>query len=416
LPGLFGETRDIILARYRAATVGALVAADFLTTKELEVLQALVLFLFTDPESELTYSLTGAAIRIVQKIHLPRESNGHKISFFEKEMRIRLWWQLRSLESRSRAFLIPGMNLLAPSEFSDIRLPLNVNDTDLHPDMVESPIKHSGPTEMLCVLVKLEFLNWARSSPKAAKLIDDVVQGPSRGNISMQSEDEAMNEVEAIYREKYLRNWDKNIPLHSLTHAIAIFAVSRLRFKVRFLRVRAAVSSGDNNIIRDESDMLLNSALIAMEMMDVSIHSKLSSHLFIHMTFTFQIDIYIYVISDLRRRCSGERVDLAWRLVKDFYNEHPELIAEAENTFFVALGDLTLEAWEARRKEMACGQDALECNTTPEFILLLWEKREKSNEERTQMPTISDPYDFNALVLTDESDPDWQYWNDILQI
>jgi len=67
-------------------------------------------------------------------------------------MRIRLWWQLRCLDSRSRA--MAGMKPLPSFEFGDVRLPLNVNDTDLHRDMVEPPIEHNGPTEMLCVLIK----------------------------------------------------------------------------------------------------------------------------------------------------------------------------------------------------------------------------------------------------------------------
>jgi hypothetical protein len=149
---------------------------------------------------------------------------------------------------------------------------------------------------------------------------------------------------------------------------------------------------------------------------DVGIHSKFSSHLFTHMTSKFQIDAYIYVISDLRRRCSGDRVALAWKLVEYLYNEHPELIDDAENTFFVALGDLTLEAWEARRKELVRGQGVRESDVTPQFIQLLWDKRQNGNEESVQMPTVPDPHGLDSLGLTDENDLDWEYWNDFLRL
>ena len=33
----------------------------------------------------------------------------------------------------------------------------------------------------------------------------------------------------------------------------------------------------------------------------------------------------------------GDRVDLAWKLVQDLYEEHPELIDDTDNAFFVAL-------------------------------------------------------------------------------
>lgn len=192
----FGETRDTLLTRYGAATVRALVAAEFLTTRDLEVLQALVLFLFADPESDLTSTLAGAAVRLGQKMGLHRENTDPKISLFETEMRVRLWWQLCGLHSRS-AVSTPGMKL-PPSELGDVRLPLNINDADLHPDMIEPPVEHNGPTEMLCVLMKFEISNWLRSSPKAAKVFGNILQGPTRGKISIEMENEAIDELRSF--------------------------------------------------------------------------------------------------------------------------------------------------------------------------------------------------------------------------
>lgn len=87
----------------------------------------------------------------------------------------------------------------------------------------------------------------------------------------------------------------------------------------------------------EESDLLFESALTTLEMVDLSLKGKFASHLFIHMTFNFQIDMYIYVVSELRRRFSGDRVALAWRLVEELYNEHPGLIHDTESSSFVAL-------------------------------------------------------------------------------
>ncbi len=234
----------------------------------------------------------------------------------------------------------------------------------------------------------------------------------------MAREDETINELEAVYQEKCFRHLDENIPLHSLTHAVARFTLSRMRFKVHNPRARAAVSGGDVYMTREESDLCFESALTALEMVDVSIRGKLSSHLFTHMSFNFQLDVYIYVISDLRRRRSGDRVALAWRLVEDLYNEHPELIDDAAaNTFFFALGDLTLEAWEMRRKELARGhQGVLDTKfVTPQFVWSLRHQRENMlGEDRLQMSaTVPDP---QGLMWTDGNDLDWEYWNDFLLV
>ena len=422
----FGITRGTLLTRYRSATVRALIAADFLTTRKLEVLQAFFLFLLADPESELTSTLTGAAIRLGQKMGLHRENTNTdpKISFFEKEMRVRLWWQFCGLDARVRTASTPGMKL-PPFELGDIRLPLNVNDADLHPDMMEAPVEHNGPTEMLGVLVKFELSNWLRSSPKSAKVIENILQnviqnilqGSSvRSEMSMELQDEAINELEAIYQKKFCSNLDRRIPLHGLTHAMATVAGARMRFKVHHPRGRAAVSGGEVYMTREENDVLFHSAVTSLEMVSVGINSRFSSHLFTHLTTKFQIDAYIYVISDLRRRCFGDRVNLAWKLVEDLYNEHSELIDDAENTFFVALGDLTLEAWEARRKELVRGQGVRESDVTPHFIRLLWGKRQNRNKESVQMPPVPDHHGLDGLGLIDYNDLDWEYWNDFLRL
>ncbi len=68
---LFREDKATLVSRYRAATIQALLAAGLLTTRDLEVLQAFLLLLLTDPYSDLTSTLTGLAIRIAEKMGLP---------------------------------------------------------------------------------------------------------------------------------------------------------------------------------------------------------------------------------------------------------------------------------------------------------------------------------------------------------
>ncbi|EXJ84092.1 hypothetical protein A1O3_04759 [Capronia epimyces CBS 606.96] len=405
----FGDTRDALLTRYRAASLQALVAADFLTTKEFEVLQALVLFLLADPESELTSTLTGAAIRLGQKMGLHRDESDPKISFFEREMRIRLWWWLCGLDSRNRAVWPSGLKIPLP-ELGEIRLPLNINDADLHPDMVEPPVEYNRPTEMMCVLMKYEVSNWLRSSPTSAKVFDAMVRGPVRDRLSLELEEKLINELEDIYQEKYLRHADKRIPLHNLTCAMATLALARMRFKAHHPRGRAAAGDGEVYMTGEEGELLFASAVTWLEMMDVAAHSQFASYLVTHMTTRFQMDAYIHIISDLRQRLQGDRVVVAWKLVEDLYNEHPELMHDAENTFIVALGDLTLEAWEMHRKELL-RQGSPNLAGAPQFIQRLWDQRQSG---AMHMPTLLDPYALDALGKVDDNDFDWDCWNDFL--
>ncbi|KAK1966845.1 fungal-specific transcription factor [Colletotrichum sublineola] len=409
---VFGETKVALSTRYRHAAFRALVEAEFLTTRDFEVLQALVLFLFSDPNSELTSTLTGAAIRIGQKMGLHRHKADPKISAFDGEMRVRLWWQLYGIDSRTRA----AGRSPQPSagEFGNVCLPLNVNDADLHPEMTELPIEHTGPTEMSCVLMKFEVTNWIRSSARAAVFLDFISQGTARGMKQTELQDKAIDELEARYHEKFLRHLDNNVPLHALTYAMAKIAIAGMRCKIHNPRGQAW-GSGEALMSREKSDVLFESILTWLEMLDLALRSKFSSHLITHMTTKYTMDAYIYMISDLRRRCSGERVALAWRLVEKLYEEYPEMIQDGQNPFFAAPGDLTLEAWEARRKALADSQGTDVVGSWPGFIHSLWEKRRNKAVQVSQMPVPELPH-LDAVGLMDNGDLDWEYWNDFLRL
>jgi hypothetical protein len=402
----FYQERGTLLTRYRSGTVRALAEADFLSTRDLEVLQALVLFIFANPESELASTLTGAAIRIGQVMGLHKADSDTKLSFFEKEMRIRIWWQIKGLDLRVRAASTPGIKL-AKSDFGDQRIPFNINDADLHPDMLEPQVEYSGPTEMVCVLMKFEATQWLSSSSKAAKVFECMAPGFSKARTSRKVENEVISELEAIFEEKYLSKLDRYVPFHDLTYTMAKLVHARLRFKLNHPRGRTALGEGDVYISKEESDILFNAALSFVELVQVGFKSKFSSQLFTHLSSTYQIDAYIHVISELRRRCSGPGIDQAWKLIDDLYAEHPELIDHVENSLFFALGNLTLEAWEARRKTVA------ESEKTPRCIETLWRKRRAADRDigmTIQGVTGLEGWEFN---VGDEFD--WNSWNDFLR-
>ncbi|KAH8652250.1 fungal-specific transcription factor domain-containing protein [Xylariales sp. PMI_506] len=414
----FNEDRITLLTRYRVATIRALIAADFLTTREVEVLQALVLFLFADPESELTITLTGIAMRLGQKLGLHRDQSNSKLSFFDKEMRIRLWWSLCGFWSRvSMAEATGGKGLVL--EVGDVRLPLNVNDADLHPDMTEAPIESNRPTEMLCVLMKLELPNWLRFSPVSQKLFENILRtGSARGRGSRAPEDNAINKIDNIYREKYLCHLDSRIPLHGLARAMICLTISRVRFKTYHPRGRfATVGTAEIQLSTTERDVLFHSAVNMLEMMDYCSRTKLSSHMITYMTSSSQVDAYIYVLSDLRIRRSGDRVAVAWKLIEGLYYHHPQLIDEPDNTFYVALGELVLEAWAARKEELLVVQGLCESDITPRFIQILMGKSSKGGWEGVDV-TAHHPYTtgIDEYGLMDYLNINWESWDEFLRL
>lgn len=69
------------------------------------------------------------------------------VSVFESEMRKRLWSQIGLLELRMAELSGCGTSSLSP--VSDALLPMNINDSDLDPDMTLAPKEKEGATEMM---------------------------------------------------------------------------------------------------------------------------------------------------------------------------------------------------------------------------------------------------------------------------
>jgi hypothetical protein len=405
----FGESPAVLYTRYRTASARALVDADFLTTTDLEVLQALALFLLAEPKSNLTSTLSGAAIRLGQKMGLHRDSTDLTVPFFEKEMRVRLWWQLRGLDGKARIASVPGMRI-PPPEIGDVRLPLNVNDVDLHPDMTESPMEHSVPTEMLCVLMKLEVTNWRQSSKLAHVVFENIFQANEKGRVSLAMEDAAVDEIEAIYQQKYFRNSDSRIPLHGLCQTIARLAIARMRFQAHHPRRRVSTGGGPVSLTSEEQHQLFEWGVTVLDLVRDGMQSKFSPHLFIYLTSDFQIDVLIYVVSELRKRHSGDHVALAWTLVAYVYTEYSERIQDAEDTVFAALGDLVLQAWE-----LHCTETVHTIGDTPIFIQMLKERKEGANLSAPRPPSQG-LSGFEGLQLVVDNVLDWTYWDDFLRV
>ena len=92
------------------------------------------------------WALNGIAIRLAQSIGLHRDGTTLNLTPFESELRLRLWWHLCILDSRSPED--HGFELTVDLLNHGPRLPLNVNDDQLYPTMEELPTESEGWTEM----------------------------------------------------------------------------------------------------------------------------------------------------------------------------------------------------------------------------------------------------------------------------
>lgn len=100
--------------------------------------------------------MIGIAVRVATHLGLHRDGAQLGLFPFETEQRRRLWWQLIVLDQRMAEMTGSAIMALSSSG-ADCRLPLNVNDTDLHPHAEDFPRPHTRPTEMLLCLTRIEL-------------------------------------------------------------------------------------------------------------------------------------------------------------------------------------------------------------------------------------------------------------------
>lgn len=327
----FGEDRSQLLQRYRTIAWQALMAADLFHTRDLEVLQAFVLFSLANPRSDTSTTLSALAVRLALKMGLDSDADLQVVTVFEQEMRIRLWWQITTQDVLARHHF-PGKaardndGLLTPS----IRLPLNVDDSELHPDMTKLPVEHPRATEMIYVLVRYE--GGAFGQRQRAQMLKTGFSAA------------AFDEIQKLFEEKYLRYCDPQIPLH---HA----AQSMMRFAMAGVSYRLGCHKADDTPA--SQDALMDMAIDVLEANQASRDNPFANQLLWTVS-PVDLDAVIHILTKLRRQGSGDRASRAWKTMVKFWDEHIggdwTDDAASHSSFFAKLADLTIEAWNVRVK------------------------------------------------------------------
>ena len=157
---------------------------------------------------------------------------------FEAEMRRRLWWQLILIDQRVAELSGAGASMLTYAW--DTKLPANVNDSDLFPDMRDPPVERPGPTEMIFVRLRCELSRFAQRSRTV------------RGFRTI--EDDTLEEFERRLERDFLNYCDPSIPLHLMSSMMTKSALCKLQMG---LRHRRSMSNQTNDLLQAQWDKML---------------------------------------------------------------------------------------------------------------------------------------------------------------
>ena len=377
----FGESRKVLLSRYRLATKAALSRARFIGSADLAVLQAFLLHLLSMREvydSRTLWTLTGVALRIAEGMGLHRDGYFLRLPPFETEIRRRIWWQLKMLDGDSAELSGSDKFGISDSDPRNPKLPSNINDDELYPGLSSPPATTDRATDMVFCALRFELRSyWTSNTVKQRQQGKDNCLWDSCGSSAVMKErDEAIDESERILETKYVRYCDPSQPIQLMATLIARAAVSATRLLAHHPRKWVS----EEQIPESERQYVWKLSIKGLKQYNM-IHSSRELERFSwHAAFYFRWQTLIYILDTLRVNPLMQEAVQVWHLIDEVYETNPDFVTNTKKALFVAVGNLCLTAYNAR--EAALAKESKPIPPTPLYIKTFRRQREAATARR----------------------------------
>lgn len=371
----FAQSRSSLLSHYVAATKVALARADFTSSTNIVVLQALILHILSirdtyDPRS--TWILTGVAMRIAEGIGLHRDASSLGLAPFEAEIRRRIWCYLKMHDNRAAEMCGQPKFRGLDADMNMARALTNVNDDEIYPGMPTPPSESSRPTDMAFCAVVSEYFAFARRMAAMNRKHSGLnfVADDFASKESIMPNDEVIQSMEDNIETKYLRYCDPSDPLQLMTILFARYSMNVGRFMAHHPRKWKS----REHMPESERKYVWNVSIKLMEQFDMIQSSRHLQKFAWNFAYYLQWWAFIHVLDTLRADPLIPDTIEAWRLVETTFQNNPTIITNTKRSLYVAVGNLCLKAFSAR--ETATAKEQSSIPQVPDFIHKLRQERE----------------------------------------
>lgn len=222
------------LERFQQAVEQSLLIAEFIVTSDRVVLQAFMLYLvgfFRDfllallrinNTAQLTirnlarpsavHSLLGIASRIAERVGLHHDGDKLKIPVHRSEERRRMWWQLQHMEC-DMGLLIGNISMTIYADW-DTKMPSNLEDRDLYPNLETLPAPRRGLTNISHCLWRYQILYMQRETRSSRGVPTKALPWMLSPSISLTEKDAMIDICEATLGSQFLQYCEPLNPLH----------------------------------------------------------------------------------------------------------------------------------------------------------------------------------------------------------
>lgn len=344
-----GESKDTLQPKYRHHVERALARANFLRSEEIVVLQAFVLFITSlrrieDPR--VLWTIVGLLTRISMSMGLHRDPSLFGLSPYDTEIRRRLWWHVCNLDVRLSED--HGSDPTILEHTFDTKLPLNINDDELKPDMPSTVTDRKGITDMTFSLIRFEvahtFRRLSYQPPLTGKFHDRVLE------VTVQDKQRWIEECHQKLEDKYLRYSDKNIPMHWV-----ICTVGRLVLAKMWLSIYQPFQRLDGNacLPQQTRDQLFSTSIESIEYA-MQLENEISTMKWNWMFKSYsQWHAMAFLLNEMCHRTKGPLVQRAWNAVDAMLDEWNNRIPyHKRDHIWRPLRKLVAKARAARQREL----------------------------------------------------------------
>jgi len=286
--------------------------------------------------------MLGVAVRIAQRMGIHSESDLAKCTAVEAELRRRLWWSLILFDTRIGEIAHSKTPTLDPTW--DCKIPLNVNDCDLRPEMKGPPAIQGKSTEAIFAVVRSELGEFIRhtgfhldfTSPALKPIAKHLQNGlaPEGGELV---------ELEKLIEDQYLKSCDQENPIHFMT----IWTTRVYLAKCRLLEHHSRYFSSSVHRTEAQRDAATSHALRMLEC-DTKIMTSPLTKRFLWLNHCyFPFPAYLQIVQDVRRRPISEQARQAWEIMSDNYQAWFISQFREDKPFFKIFSKIVIQAWEA---------------------------------------------------------------------
>lgn len=251
----------------------------------------------------------------------------------------------------------------------DMKMPSNVNDSDIFLGMKEIPKDREGATEMMFFLIRCLVGDFLRRATNTHTTFDGVWNNLTTNKIQVAIKDKAIDELYSLFKQRFLQYCDPSIAWHTMCIQLAEAIIAMMRFMTHSTEYSTAEMS------QCEKDILFDLALQVVTDQNFAYTMPEMQGFMWHVNMHFQWKAFIYIVSELRHRTEGIKVEKAWEEIEKSYNFHPSFDKELSvRAMPVAVSNLTLKAWDVYVAARGIPQSG-----EPHFIQLVRRQQARTN-------------------------------------